>query len=169
MGKDVMDEIGQVSKKIAVLLSKNQELCRLLKYTDSAPLSKSKEDWDISKNSLIQKNILIIPKVNVEELTDSKVVINIPYAGVDQNNDDFAEITLYIDVFTKMDQWVIEDENDVLRPFKIMSVIKKSLNRKRLSSIGTVEFSSFTLEILDNDVACHHMVFYTSANDFNEN
>lgn len=165
MGKDVFTSIGSISKKIAVELGQDQQLCRLLKDTSINPLDKNKPDWDYISNPLLHKNILIVPKVDISELTESKVVINIPYSGLDADNGDFVNITFGIDVFTKLDQWIIENEDDVLRPFKIMERIKKKIHKKRLSSIGIIKFSTFELEILDDDVACHHMIFYTDDNE----
>lgn len=165
MGKNKYKEIGSISKKIAMKLQTNPQLCRLLKYTDSNPLSSERPNWDINKEPLLHKNILIIPKINCEELTDNKIVINIPLGSTDLQNDDFAQVTIYIDVFTKMDQWIIEEEDDMLRPFKIMSLVEEEISGKRISSIGTLKFSNFEQEVLDNDVTCHHMTFYVSTND----
>ena len=94
MGKDVFTSIGSVSKKIAIELGQDQQLCRLLKDTSINPLDKNKADWDYISNPLLHKNILIVPKVDISELNigDAVHVSDIHEKGnfVIENEDDDA-------------------------------------------------------------------------------
>lgn len=161
---NVFVELGNATKKIVQLLCQDQEICRLLKYTQVAPLSPDLPDWDIKNENLLHSNILLIPFLREEDIKENFICVYVPL-GETNENDEFSTLVFYIDVFTRVDGWLIDEDN--LRPYLIMDRIKKLLNRKRLTSIGQFIFQDFELDLISHEVAKHRMTFMVDANDFN--
>jgi hypothetical protein len=116
-------------------LIKNQELCKLLYYKDSDPLSQS----DISNSKdLINKNILAFPFIDeVVKDTSSFLMVtfdNFTYSkgGEYQNGD------IMFHVLCHKDLWQIKGG---LRPYAILDEIQNTFDNKKIG-IGKVKLSS---------------------------
>jgi hypothetical protein len=71
------------------------------------------------------------------------------------DNNEFRRITINIDVYTPLTQWIIKDSN--LRPFAIMSEIQESLNNKTINGLGKIKCGDFDLVLITEDVSCYKM------------
>lgn len=154
------EELGRAINKIAQKLNRNQSLCRLLKYMDKNPLSESLEDWD-SSLSLIGTNIRTIPKVRANEVSEAFVIISIPSFELD-DNEDFSDCLIAIDVICPIDKWAIDDICP--RPYKIMDVIYDELQNSRVTGIGTLQFLSASQSVIYEEVTDHQMLFQVTVN-----
>lgn len=156
MGVRNSQEIGPILTKIAIQLANNQELCRYLCYTDSDPLSNTKEDID--GYALLNKNILVVPQINAEDFTTaSKICLLIPRAEVEENKE-FKSLSFSILVYTPFKSWIINDTS--LRPFIIIGYIEKLLKDKRYESLGTIKYQGFELNSIDDNLSVYRMDFY---------
>lgn len=155
-------ELGTNLVKIAKKLLKNQNLCKLLVNTDLDPLNKKlHSDIEDPIKELFGTNIRIVPLVEpVEETTTSKVII-IFSEGTIGDNFDNESITIEIFIYTPYNEWVITGDN--LRPFAIMSEIRKSLQDKRINGLGEITYDGFNVATLTNQMSSYAMRFTINA------
>lgn len=150
------EEIGTNLIKIASVLSTNQRLIRLLKYTDEDPLSKDLHD-DLTPHNVLHKNIRVIPLVNEkEDSTESTVVLIFDEAKV-QENREFKYLYFDVLVYVPLSEWALNDIN--LRPFLIISEIEKSLKGKKVESLGKINYDGFKLDLVTDMISCYKMSF----------
>ena len=130
------DDIFKIVNKIL----NNQNLLKLVKYTDNDPLAHEDIPQD-EIDKMLHKNILITPKIPDED--DDKncyIIVLLDNYVVDVENKDFKVATVRFDVLCPMDRWVINGKS--LRPYLIMNEIDKEFNEKKLAGIGNLSFNS---------------------------
>ena len=156
-------EIGTNLQKIVKRLMADDDLVKLLYYTDQDPLGKTKLSDEEKKELIFSKLIKIVPKVGPKEDAKSLIVLRVANGKPNYLNPEFKDIELYIEVFTPLTQWVIKDSN--LRPFAIMGQIEKSLKGKTVDGLGKLEGGGFELNFLSEEISCYQMVFYITTYD----
>lgn len=155
-------EHGKNLIRITKKLLKNQNLCRLLVNTDLDPLNKDKHPENINGMDLFQKNILVVPFLDSEnQSTESKLVLYYSSGEVSNSNSDNENLSFIINVFCPFKEWRIA--GDDLRPYAIMSEIRKSLQDKRINGLGEIRYEGFSLETLTEEMSCYTMEFYLNA------
>jgi len=148
------NEMGENLMGIVKRLLANQNLCKLLQYTDSNPLKH--EDIPNTK-SLLHKRIRILPKVDPQENTQSTVVLLINDGFKNNHNSDFKTLNLLICVYVPFEEWIINDTQ--LRPFVIMSEIQESLDNKQIKGLGRLILNEFSLDLLTDEMGAYRMNF----------
>lgn len=147
-------ELGSNLFVIAKRLLENKKLCQLLVNKEADPFAREVENVF----SLLNKNIVVIPKIDEEEFNhEGKVALIFPNGDVDDKNAEFKNLNFDVLVYTTLDTWVINNEN--LRPFMVMSEIETSLKDKRINGIGTMRYEGFDLSTLTDKVSCYRMSF----------
>ncbi len=132
MGEDIF--------KIVNKLLQNQNLLKLIKYTDRDPLSHPDIPQD-EIDKMLHKNILITPKIPDEDQDKNcYIIILLDKYIVDPQNADFKIATVRFDVLCPMDRWVVNGKS--LRPYLMMNEIDKEFNEKKLAGIGNLSFIS---------------------------
>lgn len=153
-----LTELGINLQKIVTRLQSNQNLLKLLYYNDKDPLSKKDLTQGQIKEKVFEKLIKIVPRVGSAETANSIISMQIQSGMKDLTNDEYNTITLQFEVFVPLTQWIIKDTN--LRPFCIMSEIKKSLDNKVINGIGRLRGGDFVLNFLSDEMSCYEMTFY---------
>ena len=147
-------ELGKILVRIAKNLLSNQNLCRLLKYSDIDPLSPAKQQ--IEGISILNKNIRIIPLVRQDEQnSESKIVLLFTDGESYEENSSFSKVTMKIQIFCPLNEWIIVGET--IRPFEIISEIKNSLSGKRINGLGVLSVKRFRLITLTEEMGCYEM------------
>lgn len=130
MGEDIF--------KIVEKLQSNQNLLKLLKFTDKNPLTHpdlTQEEID----EMLHKNLLIVPKIpDEDENKNCYIVVLLDTYEVDEINSDFKLVKIRFDVVCPFDKWVINNKS--LRPYLIMNELDKMFNEQKLSGIGNLSF-----------------------------
>lgn len=157
---DCFWEIGEAIGKMAVKLSQDQELIRLLTDMSTNPLDEEKPDI-ILNIDFINGRIRTVPNVDTTKLKESTVVV-LPTYGYTGENSSFSIVSLDIDIFNPTDKWSINAP--IQRPYYIMSRIKSLLDNSRVTGIGTLRFDSFESNIIDSETSLHTMRFIVDAN-----
>lgn len=148
-------ELGQNLVLIAKRLLNNQDLLKLLIYTNSDPLSGAQIEEPFK---LLHKNVKVVPIVNENDFKgESKIVLLYSSAVVNGENQEFKDLELSIAIYTPLDQWILNSED--LRPFLIMSKIEESLKGKRINGLGTIQLKGSTLKGVTSEVSCYLMEF----------
>jgi len=129
--------MGRNTFTIANKLVQNQRICRLLKYQVRDPFSPEYEDVD--GRELINKQILIIPKVYDDSVKEMSYVTAIfDDFTVNQLNSEFKVSTVRFDIACPYDKWMLDEQS--LRPYLIMQEIDTMFNQEKLAGIGNLQF-----------------------------
>lgn len=134
--------MGENTFLIANRIMKNQRICRLLKYQTRNPFAlqeNGKEQPDVDGADLINKQILIVPKI-YDDSTEKMSYITAIFDGfiVNQLNPEFKVSTVRFDIACPYDEWILNDQS--LRPYLIMEEIDKMFNQGKLKGIGNLQF-----------------------------
>lgn len=149
-----LEEVGRNLIKIMRHLAENQDLLRLLVYTDKDP--RSKEKLDLSPEDVRDKNIRIIPRKLIDDTADSVLIIRL-VEGAPNENGEFRDMSYHIEIFVPLTQWKIKGTN--LRPFSIMSETSKSLDGQEVEGLGVLELAGFRLNFLTEEMSSYEMRF----------
>lgn len=155
-------ELGVNLQKIMNRLLSNQELLKLLYYTDKDPLNHPDFTKDEVREKFFEKLIKIVPKVGPKETAASLIVLRVE-SGSLNDNDEFKDFIIKIEVFVPMTQWIIKDSN--LRPFAILGAIQETLNGKTINGLGKMYGGDFDLNFLTEEISCYEQSFIITAYD----
>ena len=155
-------EHGRNLIKICKKLFKNENLCRLLVNTDLDPLNIDKHPEQINGMELFQKNIRVVPLLrDDEQTTESKIILFYDSGDINSSNSDNENLSFVINVYCPFKEWRIT--GDDLRPYAIMSEIRKSLQDTRINGLGEIRYEGFELSTLTEEMSAHTMRFYINA------
>lgn len=149
-------ELGINLQKICSRLLANDDLVKLLHYVDIDPLAQANLNEE-EKRQIFNNLICIIPNVGTREDSKSVIAIYIPKASGLSGNSEFKTVTIAIDIFVPLTQWIIKDSN--LRPFAIMGEIQKSLNGKTVNGLGKIKGGDFDLVLLTDEMSTYRQIF----------
>ena len=156
MGVRNCQELGINLQKICSRLLANDELIKLLYYTDLDPLSREKLSEE-EKQKLFNDLICIVPNIGTRTDSRSAIAVYIPQASGLSGNKEFKSVTIAVDVFVPLTQWIIKNSN--LRPFAIMGEIQNSLQGKTVNGLGKIQGGDFDLTLLTDEMSGYRLVF----------
>lgn len=154
-----MREFGPVLQKVVTRIFENQNLMKLLYYTNDNPLAQPDISMTTIKKDMFHKLIKIVPRVLEDEIKtgQSLIAFNLQNGTIDYSNSEYFLLHLQVVILCPLDKWVIQDDN--LRPFAIMGEIQKSLDQKQVNGLGTLDFEGFSNVSLTDEVAGYTMSF----------
>lgn len=152
-----LKELGPNLQKVVTRLQANQNLLKLLYYSDKDPLSQPDLTQQQIQEEIFDKLIKIVPRVGPKETAQSLISIRVVNGRTNGGNSEFRDIGIAIEVFVPLTQWFIKDTN--LRPFCIMGEIQSSLNGKVINGIGKIKGGDFALNFLTEEASCYEMSF----------
>ena len=150
-------ELGENLQKIIKRLLANDDLVKLLYYSDKDPLSKDTLTEEQKKKEVFEKLIKIVPRVGPKEDAKSMIVITVVKADTNPENVEFRNIFIRVEVFVPLTQWLMKNSN--LRPFAILGEVQKSLNNKTINGLGKMLGGSFELNFLSEEMSCYSQDF----------
>ena len=156
MGARNCQELGINLQKICSRLLANDNLVKLLYYADLDPLDKTALTAE-QKQKIFNDLICVIPKVGTRTDSKSVIAVYIPRAAGLSGNSEYKTVTIAVDVFVPMTQWIIKDSN--LRPFAIMGEIQNSLNGKTINGLGKIKGGDFELVLLTDEMSSYRQMF----------
>lgn len=155
-------EHGKNLIKICKKLIQNQNLLMLLMNTDLDPLNHDTHPVPIEGESLLNKNIRFVPLMLIDDQkTTSKLVILYDEGDVNNYNSDNENMSLLINIYCPFQEWLIT--GDDLRPFAIMSEIRKSLQDARINGLGELKYNGFSISTLTEEMGAYVMRFTINA------
>lgn len=156
-------DIGRNGQKIIKRLMTNQNLVKLLYYTDKDPLNNPDLTEEQLQNEVFEKLIKIVPRVGPKETSHSLISVRFVRGRRNTVNNEFKEVTVSVEVFVPLTQWIIKDVN--LRPFAIMSEVQKSLNGKTIDGLGKMTGGDFDLNFLTEEISDYEQIFSLTSYD----
>ena len=163
MGVRNCSDIGVNAQYIVKRLMANQNLLKLLYYTDKDPLSHEDLTQEQIQNEIFEKLIKIVPRVGPKETANSVIVVRIARGRGLVINSEFKNVIISIETFVPMTQWIIKGTN--LRPFAIMGEIQKSLNDKKIEGLGKLTGGDFDLNFLTEEISDYEQTFSLTSYD----
>lgn len=156
-------DIGVNAQYIVKRLLANQNLLKLLYYTDKDPLSHEDLTQEQIQDEIFEKLVKIVPRVGPKETAHSLIAIRIARARGLASNSEFKNVNISVEVFVPMTQWIIKDTN--LRPFAIMGEVQKSLNGKKIEGLGKLTGGDFSLNFLTEEISAYEQTFVLTSYD----
>ena len=156
-------DIGVNAQYIIKRLLANQNLQKLLYYTDKDPLSHEDLTEEQIQNEVFGKLIKIVPRVGPKETAHSIIALRIARARGLASNSEFKNVMISVEVFVPMTQWIIKDTN--LRPFAIMGEVQESLNNKKIEGLGKLTGGDFSLNFLTEEISAYEQTFVLTSYD----
>ena len=156
-------ELGINLQYVIKRLFANQNLLKLLYYTDKDPLAHEDLTDEQIQDEIFEKLIKIVPRVGPKETAHSIVAVRVARGQGVASNNEFKNITIGVEVFVPLTQWIIKDSN--LRPFAIMGEIQKSLNGKKIEGLGKMVGGDFALNFLTEEIGAYEQTFMITAYD----
>ena len=156
-------DIGVNAQSIVKRLLANQNLLKLLYYTDKDPLSHDDLTPEQIQDEIFNKLVKIVPRVGPKETAHSIIAVRIARARGLASNNEFKNVNISIEVFVPMTQWIIKDTN--LRPFAIMGEVQKSLNGKKIEGLGKLTGGDFSLNFLTEEISAYEQTFVLTSYD----
>ena len=156
-------DIGINMQLIIKRLLANQNLLKLLYYTDKDPLSQPDLTQEQVQNEVFCKLVQIIPRVGPKETAHSLINVYVTQAYSIVQNDEFKSVDINVEVFVPMTQWIIKDTN--LRPFAIMGEIQKSLNGKKIEGLGKMTGGDFSINFFSEEISAYIQKFSLTSYD----
>lgn len=155
-------EIGKNLMRVGKRLIENQTLLKLLINTGKDPLNEKVYPEKIDGLKLLNKNIKFVPLLTADEQKNtSKVVMFFEEGLVNGTNSDNENLTLLVNVYCPFSEWLIT--GDDLRPFAIMSEIRKSIQDRRINGLGEIRYVNFSINSLTEEMGCYSMRFAINA------
>lgn len=156
-------DLGINAQYIIKRLFANQNLLKLLYYTDKDPLSHEDLTEEQIQNEIFEKLVKIVPRVGPKETAHSVIAVRIARGRGLATNNEFKNVNISIEVFVPLTQWIIKDSN--LRPFAIMGEIQKSLNGKKIEGLGKMVGGDFALNFLTEEIGAYEQTFIITSYD----
>ena len=156
-------DIGVNAQYIVKRLLANQNLLKLLYYTDKDPLSHDDLTQEQIQDEIFEKLVKIVPRVGPKETAHSIIAIRIARARGLASNSEFKNVNISVEVFVPMTQWIIKDTN--LRPFAIMGEVQNSLNGKKIEGLGKLTGGDFSLNFLTEEISAYEQTFVLTSYD----
>ena len=156
-------DIGVNAQYIVKRLLANQNLLKLLYYTDKDPLSHDDLTQEQIQDEIFEKLVKIVPRVGPKETAHSLIAVRIARARGLASNNEFKNVNISVEVFVPMTQWIIKDTN--LRPFAIMGEVQKSLNGKKIEGLGKLTGGDFSLNFLTEEISAYEQTFVLTSYD----
>ena len=154
-------DIGENAMIIVKALLANQNLMRLIAYTDKDPLAKDAAHPDLSdafiQEEIFGKRVKIVPRVATNETANPTVVVKFDRFIPNEENMEFKDVKINIEVMVPISSWVVKNTN--LRPFLIMGEIEKSLKGKTINGLGKIESAGAQLNFLTDEISDYELTF----------
>lgn len=156
-------ELGVNLQYIMRRLLANQDLLKLLYYTDKDPLANEDLTSEQIQNEVFEKLVKIVPRIGPKETAHSMITITVARGQGLTQNGEFRNIVIRVETFVPMTQWIIKETN--LRPFAIMGEVQKSLDGKKIEGLGKMTGGDFALNFLSEEMTAYEQTFLITAYD----
>lgn len=148
--KEPVSSFLSVEKDAGLIMDRifaNKNLQKLLYYNTPDALYREALTEE-QMQSLIDNNIKFVPKIKVDKLVETYLLINFD-AFQTTNNPEFRDNIIEFDIICHVDQWMLRDFK--LRPFRIAAELDSMLDKKHLTNMGQMEFLSLDSKVVEND------------------
>lgn len=143
-----------INKDLDIIINrmlKNDRLQKLLYYTGNDDPLKEKDLTEDQQLELIENNIKIVPKLQLEGKVLNYIIISFDNFMPNATNQEFRDNTISFDIICHFDQWKLKDFN--LRPYRIAAELDTLFNNTHMTGIGTLQFLGCSQLLLNDEFA----------------
>ena len=156
-------DIGVNLQRIMKRLMQNDNLVKLLYYTDKDPLSNENLTEEQKESEIFEKLIKIVPIIGPKETASSIIALRVVTGKKNQDNSEFKDVLISVEIFVPLTQWIIKGTN--LRPFAILGEIEESLDGKMIEGLGKMSGGDFELNFLTEEISSYKQEFIITSYD----
>lgn len=156
-------DIGVNLQRIMKRLMQNDNLVKLLYYTDKDPLSNENLTEEQKESEIFEKLIKIVPRIGPKETASSIIALRVVTGKKNQDNSEFKDVLISMEIFVPLTQWIIKGTN--LRPFAILGEIEESLDGKMIEGLGKMSGGDFELNFLTEEISSYKQEFIITSYD----
>lgn len=156
-------DIGVNLQRIMKRLMQNDNLVKLLYYTDKDPLSNENLTEEQKESEIFEKLIKIVPRIGPKETASSIIALRVITGKKNQDNSEFKDVLISVEIFVPLTQWIIKGTN--LRPFAILGEIEESLDGKMIEGLGKMSGGNFELNFLTEEISSYKQEFIITSYD----
>ena len=156
-------DIGVNLQRIMKRLMQNDNLVKLLYYTDKDPLSNENLTEEQKESEIFEKLIKIVPRIGPKETASSIIALRVVTGKKNQDNSEFKDVLISVEIFVPLTQWIIKGTN--LRPFAILGEIEESLDGKMIEGLGKMSGGDFELKFLTEEISSYKQEFIITSYD----
>lgn len=156
-------DIGVNLQRIMKRLMQNDNLVKLLYYTDKDPLSNENLTEEQKESEIFEKLIKIVPRIGPKETASSVIALRVVTGKKNQDNSEFKDVLISVEIFVPLTQWIIKGTN--LRPFAILGEIEESLDGKMIEGLGKMSGGDFELNFLTEEISSYKQEFIITSYD----
>lgn len=156
-------DIGVNLQRIMKRLMQNDNLVKLLYYTDKDPLSNENLTEEQKESEIFEKLIKIVPRIGPKETANSIIALRVVTGKKNQDNSEFKDVLISVEIFVPLTQWIIKGTN--LRPFAILGEIEESLDGKMIEGLGKMSGGDFELNFLTEEISSYKQEFIITSYD----
>lgn len=156
-------DIGINLQKIMKRLIANDNLVKLLYYTDKDPLSNENLTAEQKESEIFEKLIKIVPRIGPKETSSSIIAIRVVQGKKNADNKEFKDVYISVEIFVPLTQWMIKGTN--LRPFAILGEIEEALDGKVIEGLGRMSGGDFELNFLTEEISSYKQDYYITSYD----
>lgn len=156
-------DIGVNLQRIMKRLMQNDNLVKLLYYTDKDPLSNENLTEEQKESEVFEKLIKIVPRIGPKETASSIIALRVVTGKKNQDNSEFKDVLISVEIFVPLTQWIIKGTN--LRPFAILGEIEESLDGKMIEGLGKMSGGDFELNFLTEEISSYKQEFIITSYD----
>lgn len=150
-------EMGENLQKIIQRLTANQDLCKLLYYTDFDPLNQPDLSEETIQKEVFGKLVKFVPSPRTKETANSIISVYVNKGLKIDTNEEFRMVDIVVVSYVPFTQWKIKDPT--FRPFKIMGEVEKSLDGKTINGLGKIHDNGFTLIDMTDEISVYEQLF----------
>lgn len=137
-------------EKIVERMLQSSPLQKLLYYTENNCLSKPTLSA-AQKKSLINNQILIVPKIDISKTCPIYVVVGYVRITPNIKNPQYRDGVINFNILCHPDHWNLGDFE--LRPYKIAGEIDGLFNNSKMTGIGEFQFLSMSNLVLNDQLS----------------
>lgn len=143
-------------ERIANKMLTNPRLLKLLYYTEANAMNRPSLTAE-QKASLINKQIKIVPYLNIEKDCPIYVIISFDNFTPNGSNPQYRDCTVNFDILCHPDHWNLG--NFQLRPYKIAGEIDAMFNNSKMTGIGELQFMGANNLVLNEQLMGLTMIY----------
>jgi len=144
----VVATFGDKLKKLSKGLMDDEELCKLLFYSDS-PLKQ--ENVDNKNEEILNKHIILNTDVPYNSDKGSYILITVNNLFVNTNNNKTVNVEIYVDILVPTTDWNYGGPS--LRPFAILGKVIETFKNIKIQGVGKLDFEEASLAVSANNMS----------------
>lgn len=151
---NVIEEFGESLILIAEELMKDEELCKLLYYSDKPVSQVNVPD---KKKNILHKHIIVNTEVPFDTDEGSYILLTFNEIVPNSSNTSVADVAIYADILVPTGDWIYN--NPSLRSFSIMKKVVEAFENINLKGVGKLQFNGASLAVAANSLSGYTVRF----------